>query len=121
MSVTLLTLIGWGVLVIAGYFALKFTFDFVMKKIDQYFTEREIDTVFVTEIPKMMEDCKKKGNVRSYDTLKKAWEKGYTYITAKTAGGKIKDGVEAYIDTSKTPDQRVKDLLGDEKAIVIER
>lgn len=116
----LATLIGWGVIAIAGYFVLKFTFDFVMNKIDEIFKDPQVDEATILTIQKLMEETKKT-NTRSYETLKKAWEKGYTHITAKVADGKIKDGVEVYKDSSETPDQKVKDMLGDEGMVVIKR
>ena len=57
----------------------------------------------------------------SDEELKKARDKGYTHIMAKTSGGKIDGGVEIYKDTLDTPDEEVQNLLGAEKMVVIER
>ena len=60
-------------------------------------------------------------NTKSYETLQRAREQGYTHIMAKTSGGKIVDGVEVFKDSSATPDAEVKDLLGNEGMVIIER
>ena len=114
------TVIGWAAIAIAGYFIVKFTIQFVWDKIDKYFTQKEVevDETIAAEIPSMMKKCE---NTKSYEVLKKAREKGYTHIMAKTSGGKIIDGVEIFKDTSATPDQEVKDLLGDEGMVIIKR
>ncbi|MBQ7561503.1 MAG: hypothetical protein IJS99_06695 [Synergistaceae bacterium] len=114
----LFSLLGWGALAVLGYFLVKFTIKFVWDKIDKYFTEKKIDSAIVAEIPSVMEKCK---NTRSYEALKAAREKGYTHVTAKTSGGKIDGGVEIYKDTLDTPDKEVKNLLGQEKMVIIER
>ena len=114
----LLGILGWAVLAIAAYFVVKFTIQFVWDKIDKYFTEKNIDGAMVGEIPSIMDKCK---NTRSYEELKKARDKGYTHIMAKTSGGKIDGGVEIYQDTLDTPDEEVENLLGAEKMVVIER
>ncbi len=112
------SLFGWGVIAVIGYFLVKFTIKFVREKIDEYFKNKKIDSVMVASIEAMM---KKHENTRSYKVLKAARDKGYTHITAKTSGGKIKDGVEIYQDTLDTPDEEVENLLGAEKMVVIER
>ena len=114
----MLGLLGWAALAGAGYFIVKFTIEFVWAKIDKYFTEKKIDAAMLAEIPAVMRNCK---NIRAYEELKKAREKGYTHIMAKTSGGKIDGGVEIYKDTLDTPDPEVKNLLGEEKMAIIER
>ena len=114
----LLELLGWSALAIAGYFLVEFTIKFVRDKIDEYFTEKKVEAVIVAEISAIMKNCK---NIRSYKVLKKAREKGYTHIIIKTSGGKIDGGVEIYEDTLDTPDPEVKNLLGEEKMVIIER
>ena len=113
------TLIWGAIIAIGGYFIIKFTLDWIMNKIDEYFFNKEVDSAVVSDIDSMMDKCT---NRKSYDLLKKTRAKGYTHVMAKTdANGQIIGKVDLVKDTNSTLDPEVAELLGDEKMVVIER
>lgn len=114
----LATLVGGAILAVIGYFVIKLTFKWVMNKLDNYFTNKDIDGAVLADIDALAANCT---NKKSYELLKKAREKGYTQVMGKTSGGKMTGDIELIKDESSTPDQEVRDLLGSERMVVIER
>lgn len=114
----LTTLIGGAILAVVGYFVLKLTFKWVMNKLDDYFTKKDIDGAVLADIDALADKCT---NKKSYEVLKKARERGFTQVMGKTSGGKMTGEIELIKDESSTPDQEVRDLLGTERMVVIER
>ena len=114
----LTTLIGGAILAVVGYFVLKLTFKWVMNKLDDYFTKKDIDGAVMADIDALAGKCT---NKRSYEVLKKAREKGYTHVMGKTSGGKMTGDIELIKDESKTPDPEIEDLLGPERMVIIDK
>ncbi len=112
------TIVGGIILIVAGYFALKLTMPWLMKKIDEYFLNDKIDGTVIADIGEMMDKCK---NRKSYDLLKKEREKCYTHVMGKTSGGKLTGDIELVKDENSSLDPEVKDLLGPERMVLIER
>ena len=112
------TIVGGIVLAVVGYFAVKLTIKWLMKKIDEYFLNKKIDATVIADIDEMMDKCQ---NRKSYELLKKQREKGYTHVMGKTSGGKLTGDVELVKDENSSLDPEVRDLLGPEKMVVIER
>lgn len=106
------------VLAVAGYFTLKLTINWIMKKIDEYFLNDTIDGTVVADIEEMMDKCQ---NRKSYELLKKEREKGYTHVMGKISGRKLTGDIELVKDENDTLDPEVKTLLGPEKMVIIER
>ena len=112
------SIIGGIVIAVVGYFVVKLTIKWIMKKIDEYFLNKEIDATVIADIDEMIEKCP---NKKSYELLKKQREKGYTHVMGKTSGGKLTGDVELIKDENSTLDPEVKDLLGPERMVLIER
>ena len=112
------TIVGGIVLAVVGYCAIKLTFKWIMKKIDEYFLNKGTDGAVIADINEMMDKCQ---NKKSYELLKKQLEKGYTHVMGKTSGGKLTGDIELVKDENDTLDPEVKDLLGPEKMVLIER
>ena len=104
-----------SVLIVGGYFAVKLTIKWIRKKVSEYFQNEEIDRAFIADINEMIDNCP---NRKSYETLKKAREKGYTYVMGRISGGKMT--IDLVKDENDTLDPEVEDLLGSEKMVDIE-
>jgi hypothetical protein len=115
---SLLGLLGWAVIAVGGYFIVKFTIKWIMDKIDQYFLNKEVDGAVISDIGEMMDNCT---NKKSYELLKKAREKGYSHIMGKTQGGRITGDIDFVKDENSALDPEVRELLGPEKMVLIER
>ena len=116
---SLLATIGWGVvLAVVGYFVIKLTFKWIMNKLDEYFTKKDIDGTVIADIDALVDKCP---NKKSYEVLKKARERGFTHVMGTTSGGKMTGEIELIKDESSTPDPEVTDLLGSEKMVIIEK
>ena len=84
---SLLATIGWGVvLAVVGYFVIKLTFKWIMNKLDEYFTKKDIDGTVIADIDALVDKCP---NKKSYEVLKKARERGFTHVMGTTSGGKM--------------------------------
>lgn len=114
----LATIIGGVVLAVVGYFILKLTFKWVMNKLDEYFTKKDIDGAVLADIDALAAQCP---NRKSYEVLKKARERGFTHVMGKTSGGKMTGDIELIKDESTIPDAEVTDLLGSERMVIIDK
>ena len=114
----LTTIITGVVLAIVGTFIIKLTFKWVMNKLDEYFTKKDIDGAVLADIDVLASQCP---NRHSYDVLKKARARGYTHVIGKTSGGKMTGDIELIKDESTTPDAEVRDLLGSERMVIIDK
>lgn len=108
-----------GAAIIAGaYFVVKFTLEWIKKRLKQYFSDEDVDAAVVAEICKAMDECT---NRRSYELLKKAREKGYSYIMYKTENGTITGDVDFIKDKNSSLDPEVEELLGPDEMVIMER